>query len=192
MNRQTHCGQMGMGVALVAGACVAGWSGTPVQAEVVKSIRLNSSPSGANVYQLSAGHQTQICDATPCDWQAEFHSQQSVLRLRFELPGHEIVTEEVTASSQSVTVSLKMTNAAAAVYAAKSPRLRALELRLGPAISEGVRAAGTNASKVANSSDPPDLREIGGRVYLWLPLVVRNLRSKADSGEGGMVHMMCT
>jgi len=187
-----RCGRTGVGIALVTGACVAGWSATPVRAEVVKSIRLTSAPSGAEVYQLSAGHQTQICAATPCDWQAVFHSEQSVLRLRFELPGHEGMTQEVTSNNQGVAVSLKMTDTAAAAYAAKSPHLRALEVRLNPAISEAIRAVSANASKIAKPSDRPDLRDIGGRVYLWLPLLVRDLKSQADSGEGSMVHTMWT
>jgi len=190
MGGAIHRGLTGIGIALVSGACMAGWSATPVQAEVVESIRLTSSPSGSKVYQLSAGHQTQVCDATPCDWQAEFHSEQSVLRLRFELPGHEGVTEEVTSKNRSVAVSLKMTNAAAAAYAAKSPHLRALETRLTPAIREAVRAASATASKIAQSSDPPDLREIGGHVYVWLPLLVRNLKSEADAGDANMVDSM--
>jgi hypothetical protein len=144
------------------------------------------------VYQLSAGHQAEICAATPCDWQAEFHSEQSVLHLRFELPGYEGLTEEVAASDPRVAVSLKMTKTAAAAYAAKSPHLRDLELRLNRAIGEAVRAATANAAHIAESSDPPDLREIGGRIYLWLPLVVRDMSSKAPSGNGDVVHAMWT
>lgn len=183
-------GPASIGAALVASVCLAAGLAAPVRADVVKSIRLTSSPSGAKVYQLSAGHQTPICDATPCDWQSEFHSEQSVLRLRFELPGHAAVTQEVTPDRQGVTASLKMTNAAAAASAAQSPRLRALETRLNPAINESVRAAEANAGKAAKTSGPPVLREIGGRVYLWLTLAVMNLESQADSGNGGMVRAM--
>lgn len=179
-----------IGAALVAGACLAAGLAAPVRAEVMKLIRLTSSPSGATVYQSSAGHQTPICDATPCDWQAEFHSEQSVLRLRFELPGYAGVTQEVTPDKRSVMASLRMTKAAEAAAANQSPRLRSLETRLKPAIGEGVRAADADAGKTAKPSGPPVLREVGGRVYLWLPLTVRNLKSQAASGNGGMVRAM--
>jgi hypothetical protein len=177
--------------ALVAGTCLFGWPAAPVRAEVVKSIRLTSSPPGAKVYQLSVGHRTPVCDATPCNWQAEFHSEQSVLRLRFELPGHAGVTQEVTPNKHSVTARLKMTNAAAAAaYTARSPHLRVMETRLNPAIGEAVRAAGEDTSKIAKPFGSPALREIGGSIYLWLPLAVRNLASQADSSKGSMVRAM--
>jgi hypothetical protein len=167
------------GVELAAGSAAA---------QLAKSIRLESIPAGAQVFLLQGSGRKQVCAATPCDWQADFHSDRSVLRLGFELAGHEGATLEVSPGLSHVKASLK-----AGENASRAPvqtaRVQQLQSRLMPAIAEVVRA-GEASSEVSRPSGAAGLREIDGRTYVYLPLKVWNLEPFVVDGKGSLVRAM--
>lgn len=168
----------------ICGALAAG----AADAQLAKSIRLESAPVGAQVFLLQGSGRKQICAATPCDWQADFHSDRSVLRLGFELAGHVGATLEVSPGPSHVKASLKAEKSAVRAPA-QSARVQQLQSRLMPAIAEVVRVGEAN-SKVSRSSRAASLREIGGRTYVYLPLKVWNLEPFIVDGDGSLVRAM--
>lgn len=159
-------------------------------AQVVKSIRLESAPVGAQVFLLQGSDRKLVCAQTPCNWQADFHSERSVLRLSFELPAHEGATVQVSPERSRVKASLKARKGSARTPV-QSARLQQLQSKLMPAIAAVVRAGEAN-STVSRASAPASLREIGGHTYIYLPLKVGNLEPFIVDGKGSLVRAMWT
>jgi len=74
-------------------------------AEVERSVRIESKPSGARV-TLLVGDRREPLGRTPLVHQAEFHSEQSVLRLELHRPDCEAQTVDLSASQALLQVSL--------------------------------------------------------------------------------------
>ena len=80
--------------------------GESALAEIVKEIRIESVPPGAEVY-FPHGTRNKLLGTTPFVYSAEFHSKVSVLRLLFKKPLHEDQTIKINAEQDKVRVTLK-------------------------------------------------------------------------------------
>ncbi len=102
---------------------------------LVKEVNFESDPSGAEIYILR-GTKQELLGTTPLKYQAEFHSEISILRFAVKKPGFK--TQNIEVSSQQDKVSVKLTSQgfAADPAAINDPILRSLQARLVPTIDQ--------------------------------------------------------
>ncbi len=153
----------------------------PAAAEVRRTIRVDSVPSGAQVFLLVAGERTAI-GTTPFDYAAEFHSDVSVLRLSFERAGFAALEFELTPVRDRVVATLAAAMVVASAANQGDPSLKALQDRIAPGVSGAIRQM--LASKTAAGvqiEGGASLRRIDGAVYLEVPLAL-DYGASADAG----------
>jgi hypothetical protein len=75
------------------------------RAEIKKTVELTSEPPGAQV-SLAIGGQNKPIGKTPLKYEAEFHSEMSVLRLHFALEGYRERTLELNAGDSRLAAKL--------------------------------------------------------------------------------------
>lgn len=152
----------------------------PVEA-LQKTLTLDSTPPGAQVYLLRGAQRTPL-GATPLKYEAEFHSEMSILRFAFELGGHESKTVEIAATARGAHVKLGDRPLVADPAEHKQETLRALQARINPGLERALRsqlkkhaAAGLELSGVAKLS-----RLDGDGIYLELPIALKSAQQPAE------------
>ena len=99
------------------------------QAAIEKEIRIDSQPQGTSVYLLK-GNKKQLIGQTPLVHKLKFHSEISVIRLRFEKPGHNGLTLQVSASDNQIMADLGLSAIMQDPASLKNPELRRLHSKL--------------------------------------------------------------
>jgi hypothetical protein len=104
-----------------------------VQAAVVKDLQFESVPPDAEVSLLQGTRQESL-GTTPLTYQAEFHSDISILRFVVKKSGYKTQTIEVDARQKKVVVKLTSQGFAADPGTINDPMLSNMQARLAPAI----------------------------------------------------------
>lgn len=153
-------------------------------AQVHKSLRIDSVPPGARVYLSVAGERKPL-GTTPFDYEAEFHSPISVLKLHFERAGHTAVEQEITPARDRFVATLPAARVVAAPASAGDPGLRALLERITPAADGAVRASlAAPPAEGVQLDGTVGLRRAEGTTYLVVPLVLPyTLQPSSSAGE---------
>ncbi len=147
-------------------------------AEIEKKLRLESEPPGAQLYLLR-GSQRIPLGSTPLDYQAEFHSEMSILRFAFERPGYAAKTLEVSASQDRVVATLAGRILVADPATHQDERLRLLQQRLNPALSDALpKVLAQRPEWGLDIAGVVRVRQLGDGVYLHVPITITKL------GEG--------
>jgi len=107
------------------------------RAEVVKELRIESAPAGAEVFLKQGERETPI-GKTPLTYKAEFHSEISILRMVFRKGGYQELLLEVSAKQDKVVANLAPRGIAANPTEHKDPELRAIQQRLNPLLNQTV------------------------------------------------------
>jgi len=155
------------------------WVSTAL-AVVVKDLHFESNPSDADVFLLQGTKQVPL-GKTPLKYQAEFHSDISILRFTLKKIGYETQTIEVSAKQDRVVVKLPSQDFAARPSTINDPTLRSLQQRLAPTIDRTLQ-------KVLALTGPYDFELAGhlrvtrldDKILLILPIELRNTKDKAD------------
>lgn len=141
-------------------------------AQVRKTLRLDSVPPGAQVYLSVAGERKPL-GTTPLDYEAEFHSEMSVLNLRFERAGYTPADLEITPARSRVVATLAETSVFAAAATQADGGLRALQERVAPAVGGVIRQAlAAKSAEGVQLDGTASLRRVGGAPYLEVPLAL--------------------
>lgn len=143
-----------------------------VQAAVVKTLKIDSVPAGAEVFLLQGSKETRI-GTTPFRYSAEFHSEVSVLRLMARKAGYEPKQVEIKAGEDRAVIRLSGRAFAAAPKGIQDPRLRSLQASLVPAI-EKVAPQALKVQQPFQLDLPGAIRvqKVGPRVYLVVPVTL--------------------
>ena len=137
-----------------------------------KQVDFISDPPGAEVYLL-LGTKQESLGTTPLKYQADFHSDMSILRFAIKKPGYKAETIEVNAQQDKVTVSLTPQGFAAAPGIISDPVLSSLQARVSPSIDRTLRerlpGKGPYECDVAG---PVRVARLDDNVFLVLPMTM--------------------
>lgn len=106
-------------------------------AEVIKELRIESAPAGAEVFLKQGERETPI-GKTPLTYKAEFHSEISILRMVFRKGGYQELLLEVSAKQDKIMANLAPRGIAANPTEHKEAELRSLQQRLNPILNQTV------------------------------------------------------
>lgn len=153
----------------------------PSAATLQKTLKLESTPPGAQVYLLRGSQRTPL-GVTPLEYQAEFHSEMSILRFAFELAGQESKTAEVAATARGAHVKLGNRALAADPAVHQQQALRELQRRLNPELEKSLRSLlKKHAAAGLELTDVARLRQLDADgIYLELPITLRLARQPGD------------
>ena len=158
------------------------WAFT-AQAVVVRDLQFESLPSGAEVYLLEGSRQ-ELLGTTPLKYQAEFHSDMSILRFAVKKSGYESQTIEVNAQQDRVVVNLPSQGLAASASSVSDPELRKLQTRLASSIdrtlSELHLAKGPYTYTV---SGRVFLAKLDAKIFLVVPVEIKEGGDRGGSSR---------
>jgi hypothetical protein len=141
---------------------------------------MESDPPGAQVYLKQAGRET-LLGTTPFDYQAEFHSEQSILRFVFKKPGHKPVTLEVQVNQNPVYAKFEQAQFTASPAVHQDPRLKDLQQRINPLLDKEIpRLLGADPSFEAELLEPVRAADFGGETGLLIRLRAGKIQAPAD------------
>jgi hypothetical protein len=124
-------GQPWLCVAAVTAMVCTGLIPSQAWAEVKKTLHFESTPSGAEVF-VKEGTREVSLGKTPLDYEAEFHSEMSVLRFTFKKRLYKPFTVEVSAREDRVSPKLVPLAIGQDPLKIADPEARALQERLNP------------------------------------------------------------
>ena len=145
--------------------------GADACAEVVRHIRVDSDPSGASVYLLR-GTQRIPLGKTPLDYRAEFHSEQSILRLLLEYPGHEPKRIELQARQSRIVARLVTRSFVLGPEAYTDANLRSLQQQISPSVNRVLVSVSKSGNGWTFEPGKAMLRRASGKAWLVIPLQV--------------------
>ena len=158
------------------------WVSSP-RAEVVKELRIESVPAGAEVYLKQAAREIPL-GKTPLVYKAEFHSEISILRMVFRKSGYQDALLEVSAKQDKVVAALEARALAASPTVHKDPQLQAIQQRLNPILNQTMpgllEAKGPFDLDLAG---PIRVDRMNEKVFVVVPLALRG--SKVNLKESG-------
>ena len=161
------------------------------QAVVVKKLRLESVPSGAEVYLLQGMKKVHL-GTTPLEYQAEFHSEISILRILFKKRAYKDVTLEVSASKDQVIARLESSAIAVAAdpHTHKDAHLRKIQQEINPIINKTVpKLLGEKVEQEFDLAAPIKVQGTGEKVFLLVPVIVGDIKGEIR-GAGEARHDM--
>jgi hypothetical protein len=148
-----------------------GFSTSTSQA-IVKEVNFESDPSGAEVYFLR-GTRQELLGTTPLKYQAEFHSEISILRFAVKKPGFKTQNIEVSGQQDKVSVKLTSQGFAADPAAIDDPTLRSLQARLVPTIDQTLSQILASKSEYDfEMSGLVGITKLDDKIFLILPLTL--------------------
>jgi hypothetical protein len=154
-------------------------------AEITSTVRIESKPSGAQVYLLR-GTQRIALGRTPLDYPAEFHSSQSVLRIALERPGYKAARLELSASQSRLVADLSEKPLVADPASHSDAELRALQEEINPALKRALLAVLDHKTGwTVDLTEPAKLRRVDERTLLMIPLSVDSERPLIQDPDVG-------
>ena len=155
-----------------------------VQAAVVKDLQFESVPPGAEVLLLQGTRQESL-GTTPLTYQAEFHSDISILRFVIKKSGYKTQTIEVDAQQKKVTAKLTSQGFAADPGTINDPMLRSIQARLAPAIDRTLsKLPATKGEYEYELASPVRVAKMDDKILLILPLRLGATKGKtAPAGQ---------
>jgi hypothetical protein len=143
-------------------------------ADVVKNVRLDSDPPGASV-ALLVGTKHEIIGKTPINYRAEFHSEMSVLRLLFELPGYLPQSIELAASQNHASIKFERRKIAATPASITDSNLRSIQESISPIIERVLPGLlKTSSDSTIDVDGLVRVDRIDGQNYLVVPISIAN------------------
>ncbi|CAN5270061.1 hypothetical protein BH10PSE17_BH10PSE17_28790 [soil metagenome] len=156
-------------------------------AEITQSIRFESTPPGAQVFLLSGTSRTPV-GTTPVAYEAEFHSEVSILRFAFARAGYEESTLEVGPGRDRVVATLKPASVVADADKQQDPRLRRQQEQITPAVTATLREAFAKKGTADAALDgPARLKQVGDAVFLVVPVSLQSTTPPGSAAEQGAV-----
>lgn len=154
---------------------------SPPAAALQKTLMLESTPPGAQVYLLRGAQRVPL-GATPFEYEAEFHSEMSILRFSFELAGHESKTVEVAAADRGADVKLGGRALVADPAVHKQESLRAVQRKINPGLEKALRALlKRHADAGLELTDAARMKRLDGNgIYLELPITLQPARQQGE------------
>jgi len=150
------------------------------RAVVVKKLRLESVPSGAEAYLLQGMKEVYLGN-TPMEYQAEFHSEISILRMAFKKPGYDTKTIEVSAKQDRVEVNLVPRSLTADPGTFNDATLRDVQNRVNSTIKQTLpkllAARGPYEFELAG---PLRVTRLDDKILLILPIELGKAKDKVD------------
>lgn len=142
------------------------------RAELLKAVKINSTPSGADVFLLQGSKETRI-GTTPFSYQAEFHSEISVLRVMIRKAGYQPKQAEISAHESSILIKLSGRSFTVAPKDIDDPGLRRIQQGIAPA-AEAIAAAALKRQQPFQMDLPGGIRaqKLAARVYLVVPITL--------------------
>lgn len=151
----------------------------PVAAQVARTLRLDSRPSGATVYLLR-GDQRLPLGVTPMAHRAEFRSEHSILRFGFEHPGGGTATLEAMPSDSRLLA--RLATPARPARGSRAGPIRAND-PIASELAARVQSALAGASGVRLGA-APRLARSDGASYAVVPLLLADDWPGARAGAG--------
>ena len=143
-------------------------------AEVIKNVRLESDPPGASV-ALLVGTKHEIIGKTPINYRAEFHSEMSVLRLSFELPGYSPQIIELSASQSHAFIKFERRKLAATPASMTDANLRSIQEQIGPIIERVLPGLlKTSSDSTLDVDGLVRVDRLDDKIYLIVPISAAN------------------
>jgi hypothetical protein len=150
----------------------------PVSATVEKELKIESEPTGAEVY-IKRGARELPLGMTPLVHRVEFHSEISVIRMIFKKKGHKSLTIKVKASQDKVVARLEPLAIATEPDFHKDAYLRDLQKQLNPIINRAVpKLLEEEVQQNFNLAGPIKVAGARGNVFLILPIVIGDLKGE--------------
>ncbi|MBN2515236.1 MAG: hypothetical protein JXC33_04295 [Deltaproteobacteria bacterium] len=148
----------------------------PVSATVEKELKIESRPSGAEVY-LKRGIRELPLGKTPLVHTVEFHSEISVIRMIFRKTGYQSLTIQVKASQNQVVAKLEPLAIVTDPDIHKDAYLGELQKQLNPIINKAVpKLLEKEVQQNFNLAGPIKVAGERGNAFLILPIVVGDLK----------------
>ena len=159
------------------------------EAAVVKDMQFESVPSGAEVYLLQGTRQESL-GTTPLKYQAEFHSEISILRFAVKKPGYKAQTIEVNAQQDRVVAKLTSQGFAAGPNTINDPMLRSLQERLAPIIDRTLLELLTSRGPYEfDLEGPVRVTKLDDKILLILPIELGKPKDKINPAAQGQNEM---
>jgi hypothetical protein len=156
-----------------------------VQAAEAKDLQFESVPSGAEVYLLQ-GTRQEFLGTTPLKYEAEFHSEMSILRFALKKSGHKAQTVEVNAQQDRVVVKLTSQGFAANPSAINDPILRSLQERLAPTIDRTLpKLLAARSPYEFDLAGPVRVTRLDDKILLILPIELGKPKDKISPTAQG-------
>jgi hypothetical protein len=176
----------GLAVAPILAAWLAAFVASPAAAEIVRQVRIESVPSGAEVFLLQGGKRT-LLGSTPVRPQLEFHSEVSVLRVSVSKSGFQTETAEVGAQQAELTVQLRPRRVAALPNEIGNEALRAIQGRIYRRIEEVVARSLASAPREWEIAGLVRVVDLDGKTYLVAPVSVNKAPAVESSAAASEV-----
>ncbi len=144
---------------------------------VKKTLAIDSDPPGAEVFLKQGSRETKL-GTTPLNYEAEFHSAISILRMVFKKKGFQPATLEVSASQDTAVAKLAAVEVVANPTKQEDPKLRALQERVNPVLDREMKKfldqPGPFQFDVAS---PLQLVELEGETSLMVTLILNDAKN---------------
>lgn len=144
----------------------------PAGAEVLKTVKINSAPPGAEVFLLQGSKETKI-GTTPFSYHADFHSEMSVLRVMVRKAGYEPRQAEINAHENNALIRLSGRRFTVPPKDIADPGLRQIQQVMAPAV-ETIAAEALKHQAPFQMDLPGGIRtqKLAGGVYLVVPVTL--------------------
>ena len=161
---------------------IIGFWASAAQAVVVKELQFESEPPGAEVFLLQGTRQVPL-GTTPLRYQAEFHSEVSILRFLLKKVGFEPQTIEASAKQDKVSIRFASRSFAAKPSTIEDPELRSLQERLAPIVDRTFSKIEPTKGQFAYEIRPQaKVVRFDGKIFLIVPV---DLQGKEEYRSGG-------
>jgi len=148
------------------------------QAVVLKKLLIETIPSGAEAFLLQGTRKVPL-GTTPLEYEAEFHSQISILRMLIKKTGYRDLTLEVSASQDKVVAGLESLGISEDPTFHKDPNLRKIQEQINPIIDrivpellEDLKQMDNNLAGLISVTSAQD------NIFLVVPIAIENLRDE--------------
>ena len=112
---------------------------------------------------------------TPMNYRAEFHSEMSVLRLAFELPGYSPQTIELAASQSHAFIKFERRKIAASPASMTDANLRSMQEHIGPIVERVLPILlKTSSDSMIDVGGLVRVDRLNGQIYLIVPISIAN------------------
>jgi len=150
----------------------------PLSAAMEKELKIDSVPSGAEVYLRQATREI-LLGKTPLVHKLEFHSEISVIRMLFKKAGYKPLNIEVSASQNEVVAKLEALAIAAEPEIHKDAHLRKIQKEINAIINRTVpKLLEEKGQQDFDLAAPINIQAEGEKVFLVVPIAIGNIKGE--------------
>jgi hypothetical protein len=151
-----------------------------VQAVVLKKLRIETNPSGAETFLLEGTRKVPL-GTTPLEYEAEFHSEISILRMLIKKTGYSDFTLEVSASQDKIVAALESLGISEDPNFHKDPNLRKIQEQINPIIDRIIPELLEHLKQMdSNLAGHISVTAAQDDIFLVVPVVIENLKDEIN------------